>query len=268
MLRVLRSELPKLRRWSVLGGGAAIVLFTSYIPFFLISQISAGLQGPGTMVPSSLPPLLRTDRGLPALLGLEGQAPAIIAMVLIFISTNMASEWSQGTLRNLLVAEPARVRLLAGKMLTVVLYVVVADALGLGLGAVIAVAYAQSHGIATALWTSGRGIDNFFAFLGNSLLAIAGLSLLATFISVVTAVLTRSAAAAVGISMAYALAVEALLNAILPDVGKWLPISVFQDLVSVSSPVPYGTALAVGLLWMLAFAAASLLVFERTDVIA
>jgi hypothetical protein len=32
--------------------------------------------------------------------------------------------------------------------------------------------------------------------------------------------------------------------------------------------VPYVAALAVGPLWMMAFAAASLLIFERTDVIA
>ena len=54
------------------------------------------------------------------------------------------------------------------------------------------------------------GMDNFLAFLGNSLLATVGLRLLAAFISVVTAVLTRSAGEAVGISMAYALAVETL----------------------------------------------------------
>jgi hypothetical protein len=32
--------------------------------------------------------------------------------------------------------------------------------------------------------------------------------------------------------------------------------------------VPYVAALAVRLLWMMAFAAASMLIFERTDVIA
>jgi ABC-type transport system involved in multi-copper enzyme maturation permease subunit len=268
MLRVCWSELPKLRRWSVLAGGAAIILFTAYIPFFLINQVTGGHVGPGTMVPSYMPPLLRTDRALPALLGVDGQAPAIVAIVLILVSTNIGLEWSQGTLRNLLIAQPARFRLLAGKLLTVALYVVVVDGLALALGAAVAVAYARSRGIDTTAWTSGPGIDNFLSFLGNSVLGIAGVSLLATFISVVIAVLTRSAAAAVGISMAYALAVEALLTAVLPNVGKWLPINLFQDLVSVSPAVSYSTALIGGLVWMLAFVGASLVVFARTDVLA
>ena len=33
------------------------------------------------------------------------------------VAANVAAEWSQGTLRNLLVREPGRLRLLAGKML-------------------------------------------------------------------------------------------------------------------------------------------------------
>lgn len=268
MMRAFRSELPKLQRWSVLGGGAAIILFSGFIPFFLLSQITSGAVGPGTMVPRWLPSLLQTDRGLAGLLGGGGPAPVIIAIVLILVTANVASEWSQGTLRNLLVAEPGRLRLLAGKMLALLLFMVVVEALAIAVGAGVALLTARVDGISTTLWTSGQGVRNFLSLLGNSLLTMTGLSLLSMLIAVVTAVLTRSAAAAVGLALAYALAVEALLGAVWSGGAKWLPINVFDDLPSINPNISHGSAIAVALLWMLGFAVVSAVIFRRTDVTA
>jgi len=105
-------------------------------------------------------------------------------------------------------------------------------------------------------------VNNFFNFLGNRLVAIIGFSLLGMLI----AVLTRSVAAAVGLSLAYVLVVESLIDAVWPEGAQWGPAHVFGYLTSTSAPMSYGAALGVALLWMLGFVVVSGVAFQRMDI--
>ncbi len=256
MLRAFYSELTKLRRWSILLGGAAMSAFTVLFVYFAIVRIAGGGRGPFR----ALDPLLTTNQGLTTLLNAAGSLLAAIAIIIV--AANIAAEWSQGTLRNLLVAEPGRLRLLAGKMLALLVYVALAAALALVIGAGVALATAQAHGISTTPWTSTQGINNFLSFLGNRLLAVVGFSLLGMLI----AIATRSAAAAVGVSLAYVLVVENLIYAFWPEGAQWGPAHVFDFLTSTSAPISYGSALLVSLLWIAGFAVVAATAFQRMDI--
>ncbi len=265
MARAFRSELLKLRRWSVLAGGGVMIAATAFIAYLTFHQITSGATGP------ELTPLIQAFPTTQGLITVVGQARSlIIAIALIMVTSNLAAEWSQGTLRNLLVREPGRLRLLSGKMLALVLFVAVSLALTLLISAAFIIAAAQSQGISTAAWTSSEGMRTFLSFFGNELLCLVGIS----FLGMLIAVLTRSIGAAVGIALAYVLVPEGVIAMVWPEGSKWFPVRVFNFLpgstvptaVGPTPPQGYTAALLVALLWMAGFVVVSAVVFRRQDV--
>ncbi len=265
MVRAFRSELLKLRRWSVLAGGGVMIVATSFIAYLTFHQITSGATGP------ELTPLIQAFPTTQGLITVIGQARSlIIAIALIMVTSNIAAEWSQGTLRNLLVREPGRLRLLSGKMLALLLFVVISLALTLLISAALIIAIAQSQGISTAAWTSSEGMRTGLRFFGNEVLCLVGMSLLGMLI----AVLTRSTGAAVGIALVYVLVPEGVIAMVWPEGSKWFPVRVFNFLpgstvppaVGPTPPQGYTAALLVALLWMAGFVVVSAVVFRRQDV--
>jgi ABC-type transport system involved in multi-copper enzyme maturation permease subunit len=115
MLRAFNSEWIKMRRRSVLIGGASIIFFALiFIPLGIITATSPGGRSGGG--PQALTKIaLSGDQGLTTLLSRGGTLTAVIALILV--ASAMAAEYQQGTLRDLLVRQPARIRLLTGKFL-------------------------------------------------------------------------------------------------------------------------------------------------------
>ncbi|EFH88054.1 ABC transporter permease [Ktedonobacter racemifer] len=269
MMRALRSELTKLRRWSVLAGGAAMIIVPAAYAAFSLIRVTSSAKTAQTL---AILQTLSTAQGLTTMLAVSASFATTIAIILV--AANVAAEWSQGTLRNLLVREPRRLRLLAGKMLALLLYAISCEALALLIGSAVALLVAQSHGLSITPWTSSEGMTAFFSFFGYSLFSIVGLS----FLGMLTAVLTRSAAAAVGITLAYALVGEVLIGAAWPDGAQWLPVHLFGYLtnsVTVAGgtgasapPMGYGSDVLVALLWMVGFLVISAVVVRRRDVLA
>ena len=264
-MRAFRSELLKFRRWSVLAGSGVMIAATAFIAYLTFHQITSGATGP------ELTPLIQafpTTQGLITVIG-QGRS-LIIAIALIMVTSNIAAEWSQGTLRNLLVREPGRLRLLAGKMLALVLFVTISLALTLLISAALIIVAAQSQGISTAAWTSSEGMRADLRFFGNEVLCLVGMSLLGMLI----AVLTRSIGAAVGIALAYVLVPEGLIAVVWRDGAEWLPVRVFNYLpgstvpaaVGPTPPQGYTAALLVALLWMTGFVVVSAVVFWHQDI--
>src|ERR1022692_4078635 len=124
MWRSFKSEWIKMRRRSVLIGGASIIFFALiFIPLGIITATSSGGRSGGG--PQALTKIaLSGDQGLTTLLSRGGTLTAVIALVLV--ASAMAAEYQQGTLRNLLVRQPARVRLLTGKFLALLTYALIA----------------------------------------------------------------------------------------------------------------------------------------------
>jgi ABC-type transport system involved in multi-copper enzyme maturation permease subunit len=266
VIRAFRSEVLKFRRWSVLAGAGAMVAVGAFIAYLTFHQIASGATGKEM---TGLIAAFHTPQGLVAVIG---QARSlIIAVTLVLVSANLAAEWTQGTLRNLLVRQPHRLRWLAGKMLAVVLFVLLAMLLTLVVSGTLVLVLARAQGIRTAAWTSPEGLGVFLRFLGNEVLGLIGISAF----GMLVAVLTRSVVAAVGISLAYVLVLEGIIAVVAPQVSRWFPGRVFNTIVGatvpLAGPIPtqgYPAALLASLLWIVCFVAASALVFRRQDVTA
>ena len=265
MVRAFRSELLKLRRWSILAGGGVMIVASAGIAYLTFHQITSGATG------SELTPLIQAFPTTQGLITIVGQARSlIIAIALIMVTANIAAEWSQGTLRNLLVREPGRLRWLAGKMLALLLFVTISATLTLLVSSALIITAAQSQGISTSVWISSEGMRAFLNFFGNEVLCLAGISLLGMLI----AVLMPSPGPAVGIALAYVLVPEGLIAMVWRDGAKWLPVRVFNYLpgstvpaaVGPTPPQGYTAALLVALLWMAGFIVVSAVVFRRRDI--
>ncbi|HEV7128015.1 MAG TPA: ABC transporter permease [Ktedonobacterales bacterium] len=264
VIRAFRSEVLKFRRWSVLAGAGVMLAVSTFIAYLTFHQIAAGTTGPEM---THLIAAFSTPQGLVSVIG---QARSlIIAIALILVSANLAAEWTQGTLRNLLVREPHRLSWLAGKMLAVGLFVLLSMLLTLVISSTCILVLAQVQGIQTTAWTSAAGLRIFLAFFGNEALCLIGVSALGMLI----AVLTRSVGAAVGISLAYILIVEGIIAVVVPQVSQWFPGRVFNTIVGATVPIvgptpPQGylAALLASVLWIVGFVVVSALVFPRQDI--
>jgi len=266
MLPALRSELLKFRRWSVLAGAGVMIAASAGISYLTFHQITSGATG------RELTDLIAAFPTTLGLLAVVGQARSlIIAVTVIMVTANIAAEWSQGTLRNLLIREPRRLRLLAGKMGALLLFVTVSGTLTLVVSAALIISLARSQGLSTEAWTSAEAARASLAFALNELVCLAGVTIL----GMLVAVLTRSAGAAVGVALAYVLVPEGLVAMVWLDASKWLPVRVFNYLpgsvmpvgIGPTPPQGYVAALIVALVWMVIFIAVSAVVFRRHDVV-
>ena len=207
--------------------------------------------------------VLSHSDGLTVLLGRAADVITIIA--LIVITAMVAAEWSQGTLRNLLVREPGRLRLLAGKFLAILVFVLLSAAVAVAVGIGVGFAAGPGHGIDTAAWTSSAGVTALWHFAGNLALGLIAWSVIGLLIAVVT----RSAAAAVGVALAYAIPVEGLITHIWQDAPRWLPGQLINAvLVSGNAVTTYARALLLITVYALAAALIAAALFRRGDVTA
>jgi ABC-2 type transport system permease protein len=264
VIRAFRSEVLKFRRWSVLAGAGVMLVVSTFIAYLTFHQIASGATSP------EMTDLIHSFHTSQGLVSIVGQARSlIIAIALILVSANLAAEWTQGTLRNLLVREPHRLRWLAGKMLALVLFVLLSMLLTLVISGTFILIIAQGQGIQTTAWSSMEGLRIFLAFFGNEVLCLIGVSALGMLI----AVLTRSVVAAVGIALAYLLVFEGIIAVVLPQVSQWFPGRVFNTIVGAMVPLvgpnpPQGylAALLAAVLWTIGFLVVSAIVFRRQDV--
>jgi ABC-2 type transport system permease protein len=267
MLRAFKSEWIKMRRRSVLLGGASMALFALiFIPLGIVTATSPGGRSGGG--PQALTKIaLSGNQGLTTLLSRGGTLTAVIALILV--ASAMAAEYQQGTLRNLLVRQPARLRLLTGKFLALLTYALIAATVAFLVGIGAALVTAPARGIDTVAWTSSAGIANLFAMYGNLVLAVIAYSVLGFF----SAVVFRSPAAAVAAPLAYILIVENLLGAVWSDAPQWLfgklvaAVLNGQSVLSAGAGLSsYGRGLFLGVVYVAGFVIVAGTLFRGRDV--
>lgn len=269
MLRAFRSEWLKIRRPSVLIAGAVMPVFAvlfSYLAIVRATSPPGGRFGGETFITGLA---LASGEGLTTLLSRGAQLIDVIAFALV--NAAMAAEFSQGTLRNLLVVQPGRLRLLTGKFLALLLYVCLAATVALAIAAITTTVAAGSRGVDTSAWTSSTGLGNLAVFGADLLIGVAAWSVFAFFL----ALLFRSAATAIGGGLAYLLVIEGLITAVWDDAPRWLfgrlvetGIIGGQHVISLTRGLTsgYGRSLAIVTVYVLAFAIASALLFRMRDI--
>lgn len=260
MRRSFRSEWIKLRRRAMLLGGAGSII--GFVVFFTVVTILTSsdgeIEGPGI----TLTALVRDD-GLAEALGQTATFLGVVALGIFAIA--VASEYSQGTLRNLLVRQPDRRRLLAGKVLALASFAAASVVLAVIVAVAVAPLAALVADVDSDAWYSGSGLLALLAAAGNLALAAIGWGLLGTLLAIVL----RSPAAAIGVGAAYALPFELILTSVWSGAADWLPGQLLSTLASGgTATTPYLQALVVGLWYVGIAGTVATGLFARRDVAA
>ena len=257
MWAAFTSEWTKLRRPTLLvstflGLAAAASLFV----VLLFSQASAT----GGIVTLHQ---LAEPNGL--VIGVARAAMLLGVVAFGIAAAQVASEYSLGTLRQLLVRQPRRTVLLAGKMLGVITFLVLALCFAAVVALIVAVAAAHSRGVSTSAWFTGTGLGDLFRELGDLVLATIGYSVL----GMALGQFVRSAVFAVIIGFAWLIAVENIIARIVPASQQWLPgASILAVASGGGEGVSYGHGLILGGAYLVAAICAAMTVFVRSDVTA
>jgi hypothetical protein len=257
------SEWVKLKRKTLLlstflGLAAASALFVVLI----FSNAPAHGSGGG------LPSLQQLARPNGLVFGLTRATFLLGVVAFGTAAAQTASEYSLGTLRQLLVRQPRRATLLAGKMIAVVTFMMLATAFAAVAAFLVANAMAQSRGVSTSAWFTGTGLGDLLNALGNIELAVIGYSIL----GLVIGQFLRSAVAAVIVGFAWLLVIEQfILTRIVPGTAPWLPgisLSTIAGGGNTDFGITYGHGLIVAVSYIAVAIAAASITFARRDVTA
>ena len=254
------SEWTKLKRKTLLlSTFLGLAIAASLFVVLIFSQAPATGNGGG------LPSLVQLARPNGLIVGIS-RATMLLGIVAFGIAAaQTASEYSLGTLRQLLVRQPRRAVLLAGKMLGVVTFLLLAFVFAAVVAfAVAVVAMHARHGSTTA-WFTGTGFADLLRALGNMSLAVVGYAVL----GLVIGLFVRSAVFAVILGFAWMIAIENIVTRIVPSTGKWLPGMALEAVATGGGEgVNYSRGMLVGALYIVVAVIAAAFTFARRDVTA
>ena len=261
MFHVVRAELRKLRRPTLLISTILVVaVLTALFTSIVFLRANSG-PGNGRGGESISPAVLSQATGL--IYGFKIVSFFLGITALCVFASQSAQEYSLGTLRNLLVRQPSRMKLLFGKYLSMVIFaiaLVVIDAI-----VAIGVSYllAPHARVTTSAWFTVDAVSLLGKTFVNVLLATIAFG---TF-GMILGLLFRSPISSIAIGVIWSLILETILGGVVSSTQKWLPGQNFDN-------VAQGGSTTVSYHWSMLLAAGYLtiglglvaLLFKRRDV--
>jgi ABC-2 type transport system permease protein len=256
MTAAFASEWIKLRRRGMYAALGAVVALSGLI--MLMGITHAGGEGRHSFI--SLADLASAN-GFAFMVRHTGGLLSVIALG-VYASV-FASEFSQGTMRNLLLRQPRRLRLLAGKYLAMLTATAGALLAALAVCIPVGILAAGSKNVPTARWWTSTGLSNLAHTEINLFLACVGYGT----IGVLLGMVMRSPVAAIGTGLAYLLPIEGIISAVINGATRWLPGQLLDALASGGNDnVTYHAAAMTLAVYAIIAAAVTGVMFTRRDV--
>jgi ABC-2 type transport system permease protein len=262
MIRTFRAEFVKLLRRRVLLITAAVTLLTAVGGSAIVLAAAKPAAQAGGVRPVTLEQLGRAGGGTDVFRIVTSFAGTFLFVVFIAV---FAVEFSRGTIRTMLLRQPRRVPMLAGKLAALLTFAAVTLAAGEVVTWITARMLAPSNDVATGAWTSAHALGAAVTDYGAVLLWVTGYAVLGTMV----AVLLRSVPVALGVGIAWAGPVEHLLQDAWSPASRLFPGLLLEAFVAGGNAnVSAGRALATLTVYVMVAAALAATVFARRDVIA
>ena len=262
MIRIFKSEWRKLRRPTLfLGTMVAVVGLTGLISslLFLLLESPRGNGREGMMITRET---LAMPNGL--YVGFANSAGLLGVIALCVFAAQTAIEYTNGTLRNLLVREPRRLLLLAGKYLAMVSFALVTVCFSAIISITISISLAGSKGVSTDQWFTSSAISLFGSTFGNVFLSVIAYGT----VGMTLGLLLRSPISSISIAVAWILVIENILSATVSGISKWLPGQLMSAIpVQFGVDFSYSRALVGTSAYLLIFTVAAATLFKRRDVV-
>lgn len=263
MLAAVRSELTRLGQPRLLATWFGLTaLFAAMVNTVMVTFVSGGGSLPPGAPGVAFPTLaqLESPSGLMSGLAAASNMFGIVTLSLWAVAT--ATDYSSGLVRLLVAAEPRRWRLLAGKLVALVVVTAAATTVAAIVNVLAALPLAGAAGLSTVAW----GTDLVAVVAGawvNLFLALCVWGAL----GLVVATLARSAAVAIAIGVGYVLVVESIIKMLEDVPSDWLLGTILNAVASGgTAAVTHGTALALGLGYVTLGLVVAGVVFVRRDV--
>jgi len=266
MWHVAIAELHKLRRPTLfLGTMGAVVFFSALFSslLFLLIDSPDGNSDRGRRVGREVLSLATGGvQGFSSVGGFLG----IIALCVFAAQT--AQEYTYGTLRNILVRQPGRLRVLAGKFIAMKLFALVMIILSAAVSLSASFILAPRAKVSTDLWLNADGRHALFTSFINIIVSVIGFGT----IGMVLGLLLRSPISAISFGVLWLLIVENLLIAVKNSLQNWLPGAQLASIASGGAPIgsangiQYSHALLVGGIYVAIGAVIASFLFVRRDV--
>jgi ABC-2 type transport system permease protein len=262
LISALRAELVKvLRRRVLIITAATSVLFAfGSAAIVLASAGPAGerVSGRGVTVASL------SDAGGGTDVFTSAVSFAGVFLFVVFVGA-VAVEFSRGTFRTMLLYQPRRVRLLAGKMAALLAFAAAVLAAAEMLTWVAARLIAPSQGVATGDWVSLTALGHGFSDYGSVLFWVSGYAVL----GMTLAVIVRSVPVALAIGIAWAGPFEHLLQDAWGPAQRFFPGLLLEAFVAGgTSEVSAARAFLTVAVYVAAAAAVAGTIFARRDITA
>lgn len=261
MFNVVTSELRKLRRPTLFLGTMGAVFFFSALFSSLLYLLIDSPQGNADRGQVISREVLALASG-----GVQGFASVggflgIIALCVFAAQT--AQEYTYGTLRNLLVRQPSRMKILVGKLIAMKIFALLMIVLSAIVSITTSVILAPTVDISTELWFSTLGVEFFYTTFINVVISVVGFGI----VGMILGLLLRSPISAISFGVLWLLIVENLLIAVKSSLQSWLPGSQLTIIASGGNPdVSYSHALATGGAYVAVGALVASILFLRRDV--
>ena len=155
VVRIFFAEWRKLRRPTLLLGTLGAVAFFSVLVSSLLFLLIDSPQGNGDRGVRITREMLALPSGSTQAFSSIGNLLGIIALCVFAAQT--AQEYSLGTLRNLLVRQPGRIRLLVGKLASMKVFAIFMTLVGAIISIGVSFALAGGKDVNTALWFNSDG---------------------------------------------------------------------------------------------------------------
>lgn len=225
MIAAFRSEWVKLtRRNFAFGAITALVGFSVAITAVSILRANDAGTHSGPMGKIGLDDLAAPGGWLAGL----GAASTFLGLVTLAIfAANVAGDFTTGTIRSVLVIEPRRLHVLAGKVLALTSFIAVGIAIATAIVAAVAFPLAAKENISTSAWTTTSALTEGLSTYINVLLSCLAWGAFGAMLGMIT----KSSAIAIAAGVGYFLLGEQLLlNSLWPSTEEWLPASAMSAL--------------------------------------
>lgn len=226
MIHVFFAEWRKLRRPALFVGTMVAVIGVSALVtslLFLLIDSARGNSREGQLVTRAS---LELPHGFSV--GFSGSAGLLGLVALCIFASQIAQEYTYGTLRNLLVRQPKRLTLLLGKFLAMNFFALITVVLSAVVSISLAYALSGRAKVSTAAWsTSDARISLIHTFINVFISVIAYGT-----IGMILGLLLRSPISSISIGVGWLLVVESIIAATVKNSGRWMPGQLINSIAS------------------------------------
>jgi ABC-type transport system involved in multi-copper enzyme maturation permease subunit len=261
IIRIFFAEWRKLRRPTLLLGTLGAVSFFSVLISSVLFLMIDSPEGNGDRGRQITREMLSLSSGATQSFSSIGGLLGIIALCVFAAQT--AQEYSLGTLRNLLVRQPGRIRILIGKLASMKTFAMVMTLVSAIICIGVSYALAGGKNVSTELWFNSDGRLEIAKTLLNVFLSILGFGI----IGMVLGIVLRSPISSISLGVLWLLIVENIVGALKSSTLNWLPGNQLSTIATGGSEnVSYSHALSLSAIYVGVALVIATVLFTKRDV--